>query len=88
MRKIRSINDVNMGDVLMYENLLGTVSFFGDDTHVVLETIVEVEVMDPEGMATLQIGSDFDVDALDCYLVLTRNAMNNPNIQYKAAGEE
>lgn len=81
MKKIKSINEVSMGDVLMYKNLLGTVSFFADDTDVILETIVEVEVMTPEGMATLDIGSDYAVDALDCELVLTRNAMNNPHIE-------
>jgi len=81
MRKVKSINDVEMGDVLMHKNLLGTVSFFADDAFVILETIVEVEVVTPEGVVTLDIGSDYAVDALDCYIVLTRNAMNKPHIE-------
>lgn len=79
--KILSIDDVNMGDVLMYKNLLGAVSFFADDTIVILETIVKVEVMTPDGVATLEPGSDYAVDALDCDLILTRNAMDNPHIE-------
>jgi len=82
MRKVRSINDVNMGDVLLYKNVLGTVSFFGDGTNVVIDTIVEVEVIDPEGISTMVIGSNVDCDALDCYLVLTRNAMDKPHLDF------
>jgi hypothetical protein len=81
VRKILSIDDVSMGDVLMYKNLLGIVSFFADDSDVILETIVEIEIMTPEGVATLSVGSDYAVDVLDCELVVTRNAMNNPHIE-------
>ena len=80
MRKVKSINDVNMGDVLLYKNLLGIVSYFSDGDIVILETIVKVEIMTPDGMMTLEPGSDHAVNALDCHLVLTRNAMDKPHI--------
>jgi hypothetical protein len=79
MRKVKSINDVNMGDVLMYKNILGKVTYFDEDNVVILETIVDVEIMTNTGAATLVSGSDFAVDALDCHLIITQNALEQPH---------
>lgn len=84
LKKVRSINEVNLGDVLMHENLIGIVSFFADGSDVILETLVEVEIMTDDGMASLQTGSDWTVDALNCYFVLTRTEMNNAVLKMSA----
>lgn len=82
MKKIYSVDEVNMGDVLLYKNLLGTVSFFDEGEMVILETIVEIEIMTENGMSSLAVGSDYAVDVTDCLLVLSRAEMNNPVIDF------